>query len=239
MNILYFDLETSPILGFAWRNYKTDLLSIEKESGLLAFAYQINDGPVHALSRRNYSEKQLVKKLWKLFDENDVLCAQNGDKFDVRVANKLFIEHGLQPPSPYKTIDTLKIARKYFKFDSNRLDDLATFLLKEKKLETNKKLWMDCMKGNKDALKRMEEYCGHDVYLLRSVYMKMRGYHNGHPNFNLYSSSTHQCPNCGGPTTKRGFNYTRVAKYQRHQCKNRKCGAWSQGEKVNEDKVIR
>jgi hypothetical protein len=237
MKILYYDLETSPILGYAWMNYKTNLLSIEKESGLIGFAYKINDGPVHVLSTRQYTEKQMVKKLWKLFDEADVICAQNGDRFDMRVSNKLFVRHKLKPPSPYKTIDTLKIARKYFRFDSNRLDDLAMFLLGEHKLETNVKLWMDCIKKDEKALKKMEEYCAHDVKLLYEVYQKLKMWHTGHPNFNLYNESTHKCPVCGGNTQKRGFNYTRVGKYQRYQCT--KCAAWSQGEKVNEDKVIK
>ena len=240
MKILYFDLETSPILGFAWGNYKTNLLSIEKESGLLAFSYKVDDGPVQNLSRRKYTEKQMTKKLWKLFDEHDVICAHNGDRFDLRVANKLFIRHKLRPPSPYKTIDTLKIARKNFRFDSNKLDDLSNFLFGERKHSTGMKLWMDCMKGDKKALKTMEEYCGQDVNLQYKVYQELRAWHTGHPNSNLYNNTQYNCPVCGSDKTiKRGFNFTRVGKYQRYQCKNRGCGAWSQGEKVNEDKVIK
>ena len=34
----------------------------------------------------------------------------------------------MPPPSPYKTIDTLKIARKYFGFNSSKLDDLGRVL---------------------------------------------------------------------------------------------------------------
>ena len=246
MKILFYDLETSPILGYTWRNYKTDLLSIEKESGLLAFSYKVatfsdgkvDDGPVHNLSRRKSTEKQMVKKLWKLFDEHDVICAQNGDKFDMRVANRLFVRHKLKPPSPYKTVDTLKIARKNFKFDSNRLDDLGVFLLGESKHPTSLKLWMDCIKGDKKALQTMEEYCGQDVELLYKVYLKLRPWHTGHPNSNLYNQTTHACPVCGSKhVQRRGFNHTRVGLYQRYQC--RSCGAWSQGEKVNKEKVIR
>lgn len=245
MKILFYDLETSPILGYAWQNYKTNLLSIEKESGLLSFSYKVatfngnkvDDGPVQNFSRRKYTEKQMVKILWKLFDEHDVICAHNGDRFDMRMANRLFIEHKLKPPSPYKTIDTLKIARKHFRFDSNKLDDLVYFLFGERKHTTGLKLWMDCMKGRKESLKQMEEYCGHDVELQFQLYKTLRSWHTGHPNSNLYNETTHKCPVCGGDTIKRGYNYTRAGKYQRYQCKV--CGAWSQGEKINEDKVIK
>lgn len=237
MKITYFDLETSPILGYAFQTYKTDLLSIEKESGLLAFAYKVDDGPVQVFSRRTYSERQLVRMLWKLFDQSDILCAQNGDRFDIRVANKLFVRYNMNPPSPYKTIDTLKMARRYFRFDSNKLDNLAQFLLGERKISTGKELWLSCIAGEKKALKQMEEYCAHDVELLYRLYQRLKMWHTGHPNYNLYAGSTHQCPVCGGDTQKRGTSMTRVGIYQRHQCK--KCGAWSQGEKINTEKVIR
>ena len=240
MNILYFDLETSPMLGFSWRTYKTDLLSIEKDSGLLAFGYKVNDGPVHVLSKRRYTERQLVKKLWKLFNDNDILIAHNGDRFDVRKANALFIRYKLKPPAPYKTVDTLKIARKVAAFDSNRMDYLTNLLFNEGKIGTSYKLWSDCMKGDKKALKEMEEYCAQDIVLLHKLYNELSVWHTGNPNYNLYNGTTHNCTNplCGSPRTiRRGPAYTKVGIYQRWQCKD--CGAWSQGEKINKQKVLK
>lgn len=236
MNILYFDLETSPILGYAWQMYEANILNVERDSGLLAVAYKLNDEPITVLSVRTNTERQMVKKLWELFDKADVLVAQNGDKYDIRWANRLFLKYKLKPPSPYKTVDTLKIARKYFKFTSNRLDYLAQILLGENKIETNLGLWMKCIKGDKEALIQMEVYCAKDVDLLYRVYHKLKAWHTGHPNHNVYEGTTHKCPNCGGNTQKRGFMFTRVGKYQRHQCTS--CGAWSKGEKIKSDKVI-
>lgn len=236
MNILKYDIETSPILGFTWNAYEDNLLKIEKDSGLLAFAYMWNDGPITVLSKRLYSERQMVKILWELFNEADVIVAQNGDKFDIRWANRLFIKYKLKPPAPYKTVDTLKLARKYFKFTKNSLDYLSEILLGEKKIETNSKLWFDCMRGDTSALKEMEKYCIHDVKLLDGVYNKLKVWHTGHPNSNLYNNTTHKCPVCGGNTQKRGFMVTRAAKYQRFACT--KCGAWSHGERIKSDKVI-
>lgn len=237
MKILYYDLETKPILGYAWGTYQTDLLTIEQDSGLLCFAYKINDGATRSLSLKDYTEKQMVKELWRLFDEADVLIAQNGDRFDMRVANKLFLKHGLNPPSPYKTVDTLKLARKYFKFDSNKLDHLARYLLGERKVSTGgMSLWIDCMNGHVSALRKMERYCRHDVNLLYQLYHKLKGWHTGHPNHNIYNGTTHKCPNCGGPTQRRGVMITKVRKYQRYACQS--CGAWSKGEIIKVDKVI-
>lgn len=236
MRITYIDLETSPLLGYAWQMWEANILSLEKDSGLLSFAWKIDDGTTRVVSTREYTERQLVKMLWKVFDEADIICAHNGDKFDIKVSNKLFLKYKLKPPSPYKTIDTLKIAKKYFRFDSNKLDSLARYLLGEQKVSTDMSLWLDCMAGDTKALLHMEKYCKHDVDIQYRVYQTLKGWHTGHPNANVYNGTTHQCPNCDSNTQKRGFMYTRTGKYQRYQCTT--CGAWSKGEKIKSDKVI-
>lgn len=236
MKILFLDLETSPILGHVWRAYEDNLLDIRKDFGLICFGYAWDDEPVTIISKSSYSEKQMVKILWALFNEADVIVAQNGDRFDIKVSNALFIRHNLPPPAPYRTVDTLKLAKKYFRFSKNSLDYLSMLLFGEKKIETNISLWFGCMAGDKEALHSMEEYCSHDVTLLRRLYYKLRSWNTGNPNQNLYQGSTHKCPSCGGDTQKRGIMYSRVGRYQRHQCKV--CGSWSKGERIKSDKVI-
>lgn len=237
MQILFIDLESSPLLGYSWNSWKTDLISIEKESALLSIAWKVNDGKTQAASRRLFTEKQLASKLWKLFDDADVIVGHNGDGFDIKVANKFFLKHGMTPPSPYKTVDTLKLARRYFRFGSNRLDYLSRFLFNDKKLETGMNLWFAAMAGEQSALVQMENYNKHDVDLLYKLYNKLRVWHTGHPNSNVYNGTTHQCPQCSGRTQKRGFNFSRVGKTQRYQCRD--CGAWSTGERLEIPKPIR
>ena len=70
---------------------------------------------------------RIVKKLWKLLDEADIVIAHNGEKFDIPKINSRFIIHGLNPPKPYKQIDTKKVAAKQFGFSSNKLDALAGY----------------------------------------------------------------------------------------------------------------
>jgi len=60
------------------------------------------------------NDKYLIKELWDVFDQADIIIAHHGDGFDIKKSNARFVFHNLQPPSPYKSIDTLKIARKYF-----------------------------------------------------------------------------------------------------------------------------
>jgi DNA polymerase elongation subunit (family B) len=239
MNTIYFDIESSPLIGYTFGTYDTNVLDVIKDTELLCFAYKINDGPIEVYSRRTHTERQLVKKLWELFNQADVIVAHNGNKFDIKMSNQFFVKYKLSPPSPYKAVDTLLIARKYFKFTQNKLDYLGKVLLGEGKIHTDMQLWFDCMAGKKDALQLMEEYNIKDVDLLYRVYLKLRGWHNGNPNHNLYNDTSHKCPTCGGNTQRRGFGYTRVSKYQRYQCTG-DCKGWSTGERVPlEDKVIR
>ena len=236
MRKLYIDLETTPVLGYVWRAYEDSLLNIKEDFKLLCFAYAWDDDKVRVVSGREYTENNMVRQLWELFNGADVIIAQNGDKFDIKVSNALFIRYKLDPPAPYKTVDTLKLAKKYFRFTKNNLDWLAFSLVGEKKHETFKDLWFKCMDGDIKSFKIMEGYCAQDVSLLRKVYHKLKSWHTGHPNYNVYNESTHKCPVCGGETQKRGFLFTRVGRYQRHQCKS--CAAWSKGLKINSDKVI-
>lgn len=238
MNTLLFDIENTPLLGNSWGTYQTDLLRIVKDTELLCFAYKMNDEPIEVFSRREFTERQLAKKLWKLFDEADIIVGHNGDSFDIKMSNQYFIKYGLNPPSPYKSVDTLKMARKSFRFAQNKLDYLGHFLFKQKKIPTNMDLWFKCMEGDEDALLKMEEYNVQDVVLLDKVYTALRPWHTGHPNYNLYNNTSHLCPACGGKTQRRGFAFTRVSKYQRYQCQS--CANWSTGERVPlENKVIK
>jgi len=239
MNTLYFDIENSPILGHSWGMYEQNLLDVVKDNELLCFAYKQNDGDVIVLSRRLYTERQLAKKLHALFNWADTIIGHNGDSFDIKMANQYFIKYGLTAPSPYKSIDTKKLAKKYFRFSQNKLDYLGRFLFGKRKIPTNYDLWVRCMAGEEQALLEMEEYNVQDVVLLYDVYQKLKGWHTGHPNHNLYNGTSHNCPVCGGKTQRRGYGYTRTQKYQRYQCMG-ECKGWSTGERVPlEAKVIR
>lgn len=173
-----------------------------------------------------FDDRELVKDLWKLMDEADVVVAHNGDKFDNRKASARFIIHGLNPPSPYKSIDTLKSARRYFKFDSNKLDDLGKYFGLGEKVETGGyKLWQGCLAGNMESWDKMCEYNEQDVLLLEKVYLKLRPWMKNHPSVSLYDGASEACPKCGGThIQKRGYAYTSVSKFQQYQCQG--CGGW-------------
>lgn len=220
--VLYYDIETSPLLSYVWEMYEANTLATEKERELMSFAYKWQgDNKIRVESLRTNTEKELVKKLHKLFDEADIIVGHNSDNFDNKMANTFFLKQGLLPPSPYQTIDTLKIARNKFRFASNHLNDLGQYLGVGKKVETGGfNLWLKCIKGDKKAWKLMEKYNKQDVELLEKVYNKLSSWvKTPFKDFGMV------CQNCGSSHLQsRGWQIGQVYMSRRYQCQN--CGKW-------------
>jgi DNA polymerase elongation subunit (family B) len=173
-------------------------------------------------------DKYLVKELWKLFDEADIIIAHNGDRFDIRKTNARFAYYNLPPPSPYKTVDTLKVAKRYFNFTSNKLDSLGDYLGYGRKMaHTGFTLWKGCMTGDPKAWKTMVAYNKRDVVLLEQIYKHFLPWITNHPNTAVMSNRD-GCPNCASQNLiKQGFGFTKTGKRQQFQCKD--CKAWTSG----------
>ncbi len=239
--VLFVDLETSPNAGYIWGKYKQNVLSYINEWEILCFCYKWQgEDKIHSVSAfKDGGEGEVVVKLWRLFDEADIIIAHNGDAFDIKKSNAKFIEYGLTPPSSYQTIDTLKVARKYFKFNSNKLGDIAKLLGLELKMSTGGfELWLGCMADDKDSWNKMVEYCKQDIVVLEAVYMELRPWMRNAPNMNLFTGRSHGCPVCGSEhTQRRGVSRTRIGERQRYQCQA--CSAWSVGELIKTNIVVR
>lgn len=236
--ILLFDLETAPSLGWYFDLWKEgNIVGTKADWYILCFAAKWLDGKMmtHALPDfKGYkpgseNDELLVRELWKLFDEADILIAHNGDKFDIRKANARFAYYKLPPPSPYKTIDTRKVAKKYFNFTSNKLDDLGNHLGYGRKLvHTGFELWKGCMRGEPKAWAHMVKYNKRDVILLEQIYKHFLPWIQSHPNISVLSGKADCCPNCGSNRLQsRGTGINRSGIYQRWHCQS--CGAWSKG----------
>lgn len=230
--VLFFDIETTPNLAYVWGKYEQDVIDYKKEWGLLSFAWKWQGSKkVHCLSRYTMSEKELVKYLWEILDQADVVVAHNGADFDVKKARAKFIEYGLKPPTPFKVVDTKLIARSQFKFNSNSLNDLGKLLKLGKKVETGGfQLWLDCMAGKGSAFRKLKKYNKQDVMLLEKVYNKLRAWHPTHPNLSLMEDRP-GCPACGSKhMNKRGYTINVKSKVEKLQCQS--CGHWSTGKRV-------
>lgn len=248
--ILIFDIESAPNLAYVWGKYDQNVIAYDTEWYMLCYAAKwLGKRKIYTSKLNDYQSRfkkdatddyAVVLSLWKMLDEADIVIAHNGKAFDVKKANARFLFHGLPPPSPFKQIDTLTEARKHFKFNSNKLDDLGNLLgLGRKISHEGFPLWLKCMQGQKTAWNRMIAYNKQDILLLEKVYEKFKPYITNHPNIGLYQGKTFACPNCGSShLQKRGFNRTKTNTFQRFQCQD--CGAWSQNtrcEKITKNSV--
>lgn len=240
--ILIWDIETAPMLGYVWSLWDNDLSldQVKKDWHLLSWSAKWLDDPpekVMYMDQRNEkditNDKRILKKLWHLLDEADIVITQNGKNFDHKKVNARFLHHGMQPPSSYKHIDTMLIAKKHFAFTSNKLAYMSDkFNNKYKKLKPTKfpgfSMWVECLNGNQAAWKEMEKYNKYDVLALEELYKKLIPWDNT-INFNIYSESHKDIVcSCGSKDFKHnGHVYLSTGKYKRFKC--RKCGAETRG----------
>lgn len=243
--ILFLDIETSPLKGYFWRLFEeqggTGML--EDDWFILSWSakWEDNDKVIY-MDQRNAkdleNEKKILEPLWKLMDEANVIVGHNGDRFDIKRINTRFVKHGLDPlikGLDYRTVDTLKVAKKHFNFTSNKLEYLAKFLgCKQKKMKSKKfpgpTLWIECLAKNQEAFKEMEAYNKQDVRTLQDVYNKLKPWDNS-INFSVFNEGEHVC-SCGSKELRnKGLVYTNTGIHKRYKCKS--CGK-SFKAKVNE-----
>lgn len=226
---LLYDLEITPILGWTYDMWDARVIKVEQEPYIMSVSWEwLGEGEVHNYNiQYDKDDSFLVELLWNMMNEADVVVAHNAKKFDNRVANSRFILNGLAPPSPYKTVDTLVAARRYFRFPTNSLNDLCSRLGIGKKPETtHANLWHKCIQGDQEAWSKMVDYNNNDVILLEGLYKKLLPYISNHPNVSLLEGKRDGCPKCGSDKLHyRGYAHTGVSVFRRVQCQA--CGGWS------------
>lgn len=237
--VLVLDIETAPLLSQTWGIWDQNigLNQIKKDWHVLAWAAKwLDKSKVFYMDQRTArnveDDKRILKGIWKLIDEADVIITQNGKSFDEKKLNARFILNGMKPPSSYKHIDTKRIASQKFAFTSNKLEYLSDKLCtKYKKLKHSKfsgfDLWKECLNGNPKAWNEMEKYNKHDVLSLEELFQKLRPWDSS-INFSIYDDKPVSKCNCGSTRIiKKGYAYTSSGKYQRFICQD--CGAQTSG----------
>ena len=232
--ILIYDLEVTPTLGWTYGLYNTNVIKVEQNPSIMSISWRwygeniTKHESLATIPRKRGTDANLalVKLIHSLFDEADVVVAHNANRFDNKVATASFLRYNLAPPSPYKTIDTLAVARNVARFNSNSLNSLGElFGLGSKTKITHGDLWYDCLTGSGKAWKQLKEYNNQDVDLLYAIYERLRPYINNHPNLGDITQVDGVCPKCGSSNLeRRGFSMRRNGKVQRFQCKS--CGGW-------------
>lgn len=204
--ILLFDIETLPMWIRVWGLYKQcpQINQIVKDWIVLSWAAKWLHAPntmSDILSQKEIKErddKRICTSIWNLIDQADIIMAHNAVRFDVRKLNSRFMIHGMNPPSPYQTIDTLRHSQNIAAHTSHKLDWLGQLMRNKGKISTDYDLWIRCENGEQEALDYMLAYNIEDVGLLEEVYLWMRPWMKSHPNVGIYMDLTEQvCSHCG------------------------------------------
>lgn len=237
-----WDIETSHnlVAKFSLREEYVPHTSIVQERYIICAAWKelgakttqavsvLDDPKRYATSP--HDDYHVVKTLHGMMSEADVIIAHNGDQFDSKWLAGRILAHKLSPLPPIQSIDTLKVARRVFSLNSNRLDYLGKYLGFGGKASTPHGLWMDVLRGDKKAIKTMVDYNKRDVELLEQVFERLRPFAPEH--FNRQLQGAVGCPRCESMHVQsRGTHKTTTQVYQRYQCVD--CGGWFRDRKAD------
>jgi len=233
--ILSLDIECSPLLGFVWQPWKTDVRpnQIKKDWYLLSWAAKWRGDAKSKIMYKDQrhqkdveNDKEILEALHELLDEADIVMGHNVKGFDVKKINARFMIHKMKPPSSFRYIDTLQIAKRKFGFTYNSLDYLAEMLLGKGKKHSKRfigmDLWKECINGNIKAWEEMRIYNCHDVFIMEQLADLLLPWDKS-INLNAYYDGESTKCSCGNENIARnGYSYTDTAKFQRYRCQ--KCG---------------
>ncbi len=242
--ILILDIETAPHVAYVWVAFKQFVGHNQwlRKGHVMSFAAKwYGEDEIIYAENRSTEDGKIVKALFDLLDEADIVVAHNGDKFDLPVILARGLVNNFTPPSPYFTIDTCRIARRRFRFTSNNLKVLADELGLEQKGEHEKfpgfELWIQCLAGNEEAWAEMKHYNIQDVIVLEQIYERMLPYIDNHPNVvRETEEGVVHCPKCGSTNIQwRGYYYTKMGLcYRKFVCMD--CGGWGRVRYAEKDR---
>lgn len=172
--ILYFDIERSLMTFYSYeRAVRSGYLPkewIRQEAFIICWAAGWIGGKViksacvtqaEALRR---DDRRVLQELWHMLDSADIITGHNVTDFDYKKVNQRFLVHEMGVPSVGKVMDTLKMAKKHFPFESNSLEYISTHLGGRPKKEINLADWIRIVEtGDPATLRKAERYCKGDV----------------------------------------------------------------------------
>ena len=201
---LFYDIETSYNIVKSWRvgyNLSLQPEDIIQERAIITIAYKWEgEDDVTVLSWNKGCDKKIIEDFVKVMSEADEMVGHNLDRYDTKFIMGRALKHGIPALPKYQSTDTLKLAKKHFMLNSNKLDYIAQYLgIGHKTKHRGMPMWDDIiLRNDPKALEEMIEYNVQDIFLTEQVYHKLMEY--SLPKVNHASKQTgnkHTCPQCG------------------------------------------
>lgn len=226
--ILCLDIETAPAIAHVWGLYNQNvgLNQIVEPGRVLCFAARWhNQKQVMYWSEFHDGRAAMLDAAERLLTDADIIVHYNGTRFDLPHLRTALALDNRKPVPPVREVDLLRVVRRVFKFQSNKLDFVAQQLgLGGKVKHEGHDLWVKCLAGDPKAWDRMRRYNKRDVDLTFDLYDRLSPWIPTHPHYGLWTREEASCPRCGSTNlTHRGWTRTAVTTYARMQCE---CGGW-------------
>jgi len=147
------------------------------EEGMTPDKVVIHSDVLTPTEARRGNDKRIAAGLRDLMNKADYLVGHNVKVFDTKKAHLRFLLNKMQAPDlSVKQLDTLSIAKKYFRNDSNTLGYWLACFKSQGKDEMRSEDWDLCKQGDPKALRKMLKYNNQDVRGGARVWMRFRDY---------------------------------------------------------------
>jgi DNA polymerase elongation subunit (family B) len=230
---LFVDIDTSPNIGRFWRaGFKLNITPerILEERKIVCIGYKwAGEKEIKCPSwDKDMDDRAMLEEFIPIMNSADEIVAHNGDRFDVPWIKTRAIINGLPMFPRYKTVDTCKMARSNFYFNSNKLAYISKVLGFEGKLATNYDLWKKvCVEGDRKALAYMVKYCKKDITELEDVYNEIAPYcvHKSHAGV-MAGKEKWSCANCSSERVIKSKTRVTAMGTPQHQMQCKDCGRY-------------
>lgn len=224
--ILVFDLEVSTKIVHTYQMWDTNISPshIIEDFYILAFSAKFfGEDKVYYLDTRKSPkcDIRILEALSDLINQATHLCGHNLKRFDLPTLRSRMIQKGISPIPELPVIDTLGIAKRLFKFSSNKLSELAKYLGCDVLKDDHSKfpgisIFTEAMNGNQEAFEAMEHYCKTDSIVTEKILVKLMPWE---PAINFQSNYQKIVCSCGEDKFfKNGIKYTRSGSFQIMRC---------------------
>jgi hypothetical protein len=141
--------------------------------------------------------EDMLHKAWDVFDRADIVQGHNMAGFDRKKLTGEWAVLGKRPPSPYKVVDTLKVARTELGMESNTLDSLCKrFGLVAKTDKYDIEVARAALDGDVKAQKRIRGYNVGDIGASEGLADYLRPWNKSHPHMGT-PTDERTCNRCG------------------------------------------
>lgn len=231
-SILFYDIETRPLLAYIWRLGEQVVRYHQLASGgggdsydIICISYAWNDGKPAKVIHWGYDKQdstKVIREFDKIIKQADITIGKNSDRFDVKHINTQRLLHDL-PPLPEwvdNTDDLEKQLRKYFIFPSMGLDYISKMLGLGGKVKMEFSDWVDIVeKKKKVSFLKMCRYNKKDVEDTRALWNKIQPHVKPKLNMSTFYGDF-RCRNCGSKDLKKaGTPRCGKTTYQAYFCK--------------------